>query len=370
MPSPLAPEVVAEIDLTLEHFNANHADTVLLLARFAAGCEAASDAEALGVDSHGLDIEVRVGDRLTTTRLHFDGSVATAAEVSAQVMSRIGVARANAGTRMPITSMEEEVATTTGLLTHPATVTATRDLTPNLREIVVEGAFDGFVSKGQDQFVYVFVGRDGNLPDGYSMARFMQEDPAVRPLGAYYTVRTWEPDAGRMTLWFVTHGHDEGVGGWAGRAQVGDRLAMWGPRPSFDAPPTATTHLFVTDESGFAAVAVRIEELPDDVDAIVIAETIDESHTVALAPAGRADIRWIFRGQDAPGTGTRLLDAVRSLDQVHDQAPDHARDHGGLVAFGAAESRQISAVRRYLRRDRGFAADHVSMTGYWRRATP
>src|SRR5690606_6528938 len=117
-------------------------------------------------------------------------------------------------------------------------------------------------------------------------------------------------------------------------------------------------HLFVADESGFAAVAARIDQLDDDVDVIVIAETIDESHVVALAPEGRADIRWVYRGDDEPGTGTRLLDAVRDVDVTRE----------GLVAFGAAESRQVSAIRRYLRRERGFAADHVSMTGYWRRA--
>jgi NADPH-dependent ferric siderophore reductase len=287
----------------------------------------------------------------------FAVTVTTSSEVSAEVMASIGLARQNAGTAMPLTSMEAEMSTTGSLPTNVATVVSNRELTPNLREIVVEGDFDPFVSHGLDEFVYVFVGRDGPLPDGYTMARFMSEDPADRQLGAYYTIRTWEPDAGRITMWFVTHGHEGGVGGWSARAQPGERIALWGPRASFEVPDGATGHVFVTDESGFAAVATRIEALPDDAEIIVIAETVDESHTLPLAAEGRADVRWVFRGDRAPGTGTALIDAVRELDL----------DRPGLVAFGAGESKQMSAIRRLLRRDHGFAADHVSMTGYWRR---
>jgi NADPH-dependent ferric siderophore reductase len=37
------------------------------------------------------------------------------------------------------------------------------------------------------------------------------------------------------------------------------------------------------------------------------------------------------------------------------------------AAFGAAESRQISEIRRSLRSEFAMSADHVSMIGYWRR---
>lgn len=354
----LSPEVVVEVEATIEHFNANHPDTVLLLARFAAGCEAAIDAEATAVDSEGVDFVVRLPDGRGSARLTFDGPVSTSAEVSTQVMARIGIARQSAGDTVPLTSMEEEMSTTGSLGTYPARVTSVRDLTPNLREIIVTGDFDGFESVGLDQFVYVFVGRDGvPLPDGYSMSQFMATDAADRPLGAYYTVRAWDADTKVMTMWFVTHGHDGGVGGWASRCTPGEEIALWGPRASFTVPAGGRSHLFVTDESGFAAVAVRIEDLPADADIVVIAETIDESHVIELTPPGRADVRWLFRGNDEPGTGTRLIDAVRELDV----------DRPGLVAFGAGESRQMSAIRRLLRRDHGVPADHVSMTGYWRR---
>jgi NADPH-dependent ferric siderophore reductase len=44
-------------------------------------------------------------------------------------------------------------------------------------------------------------------------------------------------------------------------------------------------------------------------------------------------------------------------------------DAGGTEwwAFGGAESRQITAVRKHLRQEVGWPAERVSMTGYWRR---
>ena len=359
MPTELAPDVIAEIDLTLEHFNANHADTVLLLARYAADCEDASDAEAVRVDAEGVDLDVRIDGNAGTARLHFDGTVSTPAEVSAQIMARIATARTKAGTAMPETSMEEEMSLVTTLRTYSAEIVEIRDLTPNLRELVIEGPFEGFVSRGDEQFAYVFVSRvDGaDVPDGYSMADWRTGDESTRPLGAYYTVRAWDPDTRRMTLWLVRHGHDGGVGGWAGRCRLGERIALWGPRPGFVAPTTARRHLLVADESGFAAVAVRIEGIPAGDAITVVAETVDEQHTVEFSDRSDVEVHWVFRGDDAPGHGTRLCDAVRALDL----------DVDGLSAFGAAESHDVSAIRRYLRRDRSAAADHVSMTGYWRR---
>ncbi len=67
---------------------------------------------------------------------------------------------------------------------------------------------------------------------------------------------------------------------------------------------------------------------------------------------------WVDRGDDAPGTVNRLLDTARAEVDAVRVVPG--------AAFGAAESRQISAIRRYLRSEVGLAAAVVSMTGYWR----
>ena len=71
------------------------------------------------------------------------------------------------------------------------------------------------------------------------------------------------------------------------------------------------------------------------------------------------EIIWVDRGGEAPGVTNRLLAAVAASITAGDDAPD--------AAFGAAESRQVSAVRRHLRHALGMPAARVQMTGYWRR---
>lgn len=367
--------VQAVVDETMEHFNANHADTVLLIARHVAGAPDATDAEAIAVDTDGAEFDVVVPDghgapTRRRARAAFDTPVARADEVTTAVMTLLGQARAAFGEAYPLTSLERELTEQGQIPTHLADVLAVRDLTGNLREIVVGGPrLRGYRSVGGDQFVYVLVARPGDaLPDQYSMAEWMAADPDTRPLGAYYTVRDWNPVTHEMTLWAVVHGHADGVGGWFSRCRPGDRLALWGPRAGFwgdgqyapGRPSDSRHHLFVTDESGFCAVAALIESLPAADTATVLAETVDADHAIEF-PGPRTNVRWHYRGGAEPGTGSGLYDLVTAL--VGRLGGDAL-----ATAFGAGESRQISAIRRYLRHDVGMPAARVSMTGYWRRS--
>ena len=340
---------------------------------YAAGAAEASDAEAIAVDTLGVDFEVRVGAGATAprsvARARFPAPAVTLEEIQTAVFGLIAEARQGAGPAVPLTSLEREVAGRGTLPTFVTQVLAVADLTPNLREIVIGGPeLAPFPSVGGDQFFYVLVARPGDEPlaDGYTMADWMATDEAARPYGAYYTVRHWDAERAEITLWAVVHGHAEGVGGWFAHCAPGDHLAIWGPRHGFwsDGAYASTTggphHLFVTDESGFAAVAALLDRLPAADTATVLAETIDPDHAITF-PGRRTNVRWSYRGTQLPGVGNGLLELVR-------------RHAGGPVAgalataFGAGESRQITEIRRYLRHEVGLPATAVSMTGYWRHA--
>jgi NADPH-dependent ferric siderophore reductase len=247
------------------------------------------------------------------------------------------------------------------LPTMHSTVAEARWLTPVLREVVLEGGFERFRSFGGDQFAYLFVARPGGvLPDAYSMALHRTADPTTRPLGGYYTVRSWDPDLGRVTLWMVAHGHRESVGDWAASCRPGDRVAVWGPRAGIEARPGARRWLFVADECGFGAVAALIDGLPSGAAARVIAETVDEEH--AMVGLGRragvhVDIDWRYRRGRAAGAGTDLFDAVTA-------AVPTGTD---VAVFGATELRTAAALRAHLRDEVGLSADQIHVTGYWRR---
>lgn len=259
---------LAELDATIEHFNANHADTVLFVARYGARRDDITDAEWLGVDDHGADLSIRVaGGGAETLRMPFPSIASSADDVRAHVLGTLDQARTAAGESVALTSLEREFATNPTLPTFAAEVAEVSDLSPNLREIVVEGDFHGLTSHGHDQFVYVMVPRDASrpIPADHTMAAqkaSMVADPDAAPLGAYYTVRRWDADRGRVTLWAVVHDHPDSVGRWVSRAAVGDRCALWGPREGFGRVSNESHHVLVADESGFAAVAVLLDELP------------------------------------------------------------------------------------------------------------
>ncbi|MEM9562721.1 MAG: SIP domain-containing protein [Actinomycetota bacterium] len=356
----LSPEVREQVDLTLEHVNGNHADTILFITRHHGDVPTATDAEAIDVDTEGVDVRVLVDGEHLTTRLPFSTPVATAPEVQGAVLGMVASAREAVGDAEPLTSLEEELQTTGELLTRVTSVAEVTELSPNLRRIVLQGGLDDWEPHDADDFAFLFVPRslgDDSIGDGFTMQSWQGIPEDERPPGAYYTIRRFDPETASIELWAVLHGHDEGVGGWAARAEPGETVAVWGPRRFFRWVEPSFHHLFVADESGLAAVGALLDSLDPATPATVIAETVDADHEFTIADRPGTEVRWLHRGADVPGESAGFVDEVRAIDL----------DPETTVAFGAGESRQVTAVRGYLRRELGMPADRVFMTGYWRR---
>jgi NADPH-dependent ferric siderophore reductase len=353
------PAVAREVAHVLDHLNAGHADTVLLMARFAGGANGLFAAELERADRSGVVIRGRRGDGSSTlVRLLFSGRPDSLLTTRAELFGLLRTARSRAGAATPLTTLEEELAQTANRHTFVTTVEQIEDVTPALRRIVVRGGLDGFVPKGPDQFVFVMVPRrDGDpsvIAPGFRMEDFQRMPESERPAGAYYTVRRWDAERQAMELWFVLHREDAGVGGWARHAQLGDRMALWGPRTSYAPPADTQSLLLVADETGLAATAAILEELDPATHAHVVVETSDASHTVDLPRGPHVSVTWLFREHR---TGRGLVDEVRRMQL----------DPAGLYAFGAAEAGAVDEVRRHLRQDRGLPPSQVRMVAYWRR---
>ncbi len=353
-------EVQAEMELTLDHFNGSHADTVLFMTRHRGGQPGATGAEAVAVDASGIDVTATVDGRPLSVRLRFTEAVSTVPALREQVIGLIVGARREVGDGEPLTSLERELQLASTLTTFLTTVVEVDDLSPNLRRLIVRGGLEDYDPVGGDEFAYVLVPRDraaGPFPDDFTMATYQEASDEERPYGAYYTIRRFDPDGPSLEIWAVLHDHDDGVGAWARTVEPGAPLALWGPRRSFHPPDGPRHHLYVADESGLAAVATLLDQLGPLKWATVVVETVDEDHEVVFGERPNVEIRWLHRGEAAPGTSAGFLSTVRSLDL----------DPADTVAFGAGESRQISEVRKHLRQDVGLPATQVLMTGYWRR---
>jgi NADPH-dependent ferric siderophore reductase len=234
---------------------------------------------------------------------------------------------------------------------------------PHLRRIVVGGAdLETLTRPAADAFVYVLLPPPGRseltIDRTFTWEGYAGMAAAAQPVGAYYTVRSWDPVRGELTMLMVRHGDDGPASAWVGRATPGDPVALWGPRSAYHPPASADWQLLVADDTGLPAVAAIVESLPQTTPIRVLAEVADESERQDLPETAGCAVTWLYRGDAEPGTTTLLADAVRGVPW-----PD-----GTPYVWGGGESRAMTAVRRHVRGELGLPRDAVSLVAYWRRA--
>jgi len=348
-------EQAAAVEASVELMNASYPDTIGLVARHLLD-RPVERAELLDVDPTGAELRVDDAAGFEVVRIDFPTPVSTADEVEALLFGQLLVARAALGDEVPLTRLEREIAGTATIPMHRARVVSRRPLTANLVEVLVRA--DSLTRLGPDTFYYALVADDpADLPADYAMADHQAQAEGGPVRGAYYTVRSIEPATGIVTFWVAVHEHEGGVSTWLCAAEPDDELLLWGPRTDFDPPADVTHVLLVADETGLAAVASIIERLSPSARALAVLEVADVASAPPLPGHPGLRVAWVLRNGREPGTGTELVDAVLALDLGGD----------GWWAFGGAESRQVTAVRKHLRRQLGWPGEHVSMTGYWRR---
>jgi NADPH-dependent ferric siderophore reductase len=119
--------------------------------------------------------------------------------------------------------------------------------------------------------------------------------------------------------------------------------------------PDVDWHLFVCDESGWAASAAMVESLPATGDAVIVADVAGEDEQQPLDALAAVAISWGNRDGMAPGRSEQVLAALDHLT-----LPD-GRGH----AYLSAEFAVVRAVGRWLA-DHGVAAGDISPKAYWR----
>ncbi|MCH6197171.1 SIP domain-containing protein [Corynebacterium mastitidis] len=238
------------------------------------------------------------------------------------------------------------------------------DLNPGMRRVVLGGeqlaahTYAGFevpalVSDGFDDDVRLIFPdpatgqRPRPEPDAHGVNQWTAE---TKDLFRTYTVRRWEPEAGRLTVDFAHH--EQGLADeWARRARVGDRLWVAGPKNCLHLPAHTDWLLLAGDETALPAMSRCLEELPAGHRCLVIAEVARREHIQELSSAAEAEVRWVVRAE-----GGSLAEAVAEA-----QFPP-----GTPYAWVAGEAGSLRQIRRDLK-ERGVKPQHLEVTGYWRR---
>jgi NADPH-dependent ferric siderophore reductase len=231
---------------------------------------------------------------------------------------------------------------------------------PALRRITfARGDLDSFQPLAPDTFLYVLAPPPGHetltVDRSFTWDAYRAMPEHLRPVGAYYTVRHWRPEASELEMLFVLHEHGA-ASDWARRAAPGDPVALWGPRSSFDPPAGTDAFVLVADETGLPAAAAIIESLDDGVPVHLVAEAADAHARQPIPPHDGLTVTWLNRDRAGAGTASLLADAVRALPEL---SP-------ATYAWGGGESHTMTAARRHLRDVRGLPLRQVSMVAYWR----
>jgi NADPH-dependent ferric siderophore reductase len=247
-----------------------------------------------------------------------------------------------------------------------------RHLTPKMIRVAVAGdELAGFTSLGFDDHVKVFFPPPGGDlvvptmgPEGP-----MYPEGAPRPALRDYTPRWYDPAAGVLYLDFVIH--DAGPAtSWAAQAQPGQPLGVGGPRGSFIIPTQFDWHLLIGDETALPAIGRRLEELPSDTRALVVAEVDNPAEEQQFESAAKLEVIWVHRRiaehGGIPDTGDHTVpagDATRILQRLRSiEFPS-----GDYFAWVAAETQVARAVRQYLLTERSADKQWIKAAGYWRR---
>jgi NADPH-dependent ferric siderophore reductase len=219
---------------------------------------------------------------------------------------------------------------------HTGRVLAAEQLTPRMRRITVQA----------DAMIGVAIRPAQDL-------ELHLRDETGRRVKRRYTIRRARPDLGEHDLDVLLHGAGAGAA-WGAGAQPGDEIQFQGPRGKLELRH-APWHVLCGDESALPAIASIIEALPDDEQSVAVIEIGDASDEL---PVG-GDVRWVHRGDRAPGTPELLLAEAEKISVPYDWAQYYL----------LGETRSMVALRA-LFESRGALHDTVFVKGYWNLGRP
>lgn len=231
-------------------------------------------------------------------------------------------------------------------------------LSPHMVRIIAGGQeFSRFASNGAaDQHVKLhFANPALGLVPPYDMRQLRKslarED---QPVSRTYTVRWHDPVSRELAIDFVLHG-DEGIAGdWAARAKPGDPVVMSKSSGKFRPDPSADRHIYAGDETALPAISSALEMLPGHAAGHVFIEVDSASDRQELTHPPGVEVTWLYRGGAPAGTGSLLLDALRTL-----------RVRGGRVdVLAHGERTAMHEIRRLISRW-DIDKRRVQVSSYW-----
>lgn len=203
-------------------------------------------------------------------------------------------------------------------------------------------------------------------PDGASRADWLSVSRDGRgavkaggsaPVIRKYTVRAIDAALGQLDIDFVLHDIAGPGAAWAASAKPGDVVGAVGPGGR--GLPSADWYIIAGDETALPAIGRMLDGIAPGAEGHIIVEVGSAAEEQPLAVPQAMTLRWLHRGEAAPGTTRLLEDAVREI-----AVPQDGRKP--FVWIGA-EFAASQALRRRFRHVPGIGKDRQLIVAYWRR---
>ena len=234
-----------------------------------------------------------------------------------------------------------------------ATVTQVEEVALRMKRITLESdELSGFTSLGFDDHVKLFF----PTADGQLNLSSPGTEGAAERVMRDFTPRRFNAETGELVVDFFIH-EDGPATTWASNAKSGSVLGVGGPRgSSVISVDGIDSHLLIGDETALPAIARRLEELPANTNALVVAE-VEQGFELPLSSRAQLDVMWVPRTSGDGMPGGTLISALWGLSLITERC----------FAWAATETQAVRAIRRYLTEERGFDKRWVKAAGYWQR---
>jgi NADPH-dependent ferric siderophore reductase len=237
------------------------------------------------------------------------------------------------------------------------TVVSVAQVTPSVRRVTLGGTPAAVAAAGPT--VNLLVPRvDDPAPSWPQVAK---DGRIVWPQGSHgvslrsYTARRQDAVRGEVEIDFVLHG-DGPAAAWAAAAHPGALLGVAGSGSLGERP--AGHLLLVGDETALPAIHRILAAAAPTTRGVALLEVAGAAEEQSLAAPPGVTVRWLHRGESAPGGNTLLADAVAALDRP---------EGDDVFAWVAAESGVVRTIRADLRGRWGLGRSQHHAIGYWRR---
>jgi len=226
------------------------------------------------------------------------------------------------------------------------TVTATTQLTPNMRRLTLRG----------DDIAHF----PNDAAGAFFKLTFPSSDPE-RPILRTYSIAHHRPQLCEMDVDFMLHTNPDGsangvAASWAIKALPGDQMAIFGPGLATFINTDADWYLLAADMTALPAMVANLARLPANAKGHIIVEIIaDEDKQALPIPAGMK-LTWVVNPN--PGSDdSPLYHAIRALEWL-----------GGSVSIWAAcEFKTMKKNRHYFKHERQVEKSHLYISSYWKK---